>query len=131
MVTQVQNLGLANVTAALLAYASVPKFLQWGTGSGVAVTGTALGSTTGTTEARTNGTASQQTTTTTNDTFRVVGTITALGTPAITEVGLWDAAGSGSPPTGGNLCSYADFAAINLAIGDSITFTFDVKLDQA
>jgi hypothetical protein len=131
MVTQVQNLGLANITAALVAYASVGKFLQWGTGSAVAVTGTVLGSTTGTTEARTSGTVSDETTTTTNDTFRVVGTIISLGTLAITEVGLFDAAGSGSPPTGGNMTFYGDFAAINLEVGDSITFTLDQKFDQA
>lgn len=130
MATQVQNLGLANFTAAIAAYASVGKYLQWGTGSGVAVTGTALGSTTGTTEARTSGTVSVETTTTTNDTLRVVGTITALGTPAITEVGLWDAAGSGSPPTGGNMTFYGNFSVINLGTGDSITFTCDTVFDQ-
>lgn len=131
MATQIQNLGLANFTAAVAAYASVGKYLQWGTGSGVAVTGTALGNTSGTTEARTSGTVSQQTTNTTNDTLRVVGTITAASTRAITEVGLWDAAGSGSPPTGGNMTFYGDFSVINLGSGDSITFTCNTVFDQA
>jgi hypothetical protein len=131
MATQIQNLGLANFTAAVAAYASVGKFLQWGVGSGQGVTDTALADTTGTTEARTSGTVSQETTTTTDDTLRVVGTITALGTVGITEVGLFDAAGSGTPPTGGNMTFYGDFAVINLGVGDSITFTCDTVFDQA
>ena len=131
MATQTQNLGLANFTAAIAAYASVGKYLQWGIGSSVAVTGTDLGSKTTTTEARTSGTVSQQTTNTTNDTLRVVGTITAAGPRAITEVGLFDAAGTGSPPSGGNMTFYGDFSVINLAVGDSITFTCDTVFDQA
>ena len=59
MVARVQNNGLANITAALLAYASLPKFLQWGTGSGAAASANVVTTTT-TTEARTNGSASQQ-----------------------------------------------------------------------
>jgi hypothetical protein len=82
--------------------------------------------TTSTTEARTTGTASQVTTTVTNDTYQVVGTITAAGTRAITEVGVFDAAGSGSPPTGGNMCIYGDFSVVNLSSGDSIAFTVKV-----
>ena len=131
MASLVTNLGLANITAAWHAYASRAKYLQWGVGTGGTAASTALNSTTGTTEARTDGTTSQQTTTTTNDTYRVTGTITAAGTLAITEVGVFDAAGSGSPPTGGNLCVYGDFAAVNLSASDSITFTVNVTLDQA
>lgn len=125
MVARVQNAGLANITAALLAYANLPKWLQWGTGSGAAASANVVTTTT-TTEARTNGTASQQTGSVANDKYRVVGTITAAGTRAITEVGAFDAAGSGSPPTGGNMCIYGDFSVINLANGDSIAFTVDV-----
>lgn len=131
MVAQVQNLGLANITAAWHAYASRMKYLQWGVGSAQAVTDTDLANKTGTTEARTDGTSAQATTNTTNDTYRVTGTITALGTLAITEVGVFDAAGSGTPPSGGNMGIYGDFAAINLGAGDSIAFTVDVVLDQA
>lgn len=126
MVAQLQNTGRANVTAALVAYASVPKYIQWGTGSAAATSATEVTAGT-TTEARTNGTPSQQTTTTANDTYRVTGTVTAAGTRAITEVGVFDAAGSGSPPTGGNMCIYADFSVVNLATGESIAFTIDTK----
>lgn len=131
MASLVTNSGLANLTAAWHAYASRAKYLQWGVGSGQTATSTALNNTTGTTEARTDGTTSQQTTNSTNDTYQVTGTITAAGSRAITEIGVFDAAGSGSPPTGGNMCIYGDFAAVNLAASDSITFTIKVVLDQA
>jgi len=124
MVARVQNNGLARITADLLS-ANLARFLQWGTGSGAAASANVVTTTT-TTEARTSGTASQQTTTQTNDTFRVVGTITAAGTRAITEVGVFDAVGSGSPPTGGNMDFYGDFSVINLATSDSIAFTVNV-----
>lgn len=126
MASILTNTGKAGITAALHAYASRFKYLQWGTGSGQAATDNAVDNTATTTEARTNGTSSQQTTTVTNDTYRVTGTITALGARAITEVGVHDAAGSGSPPTGGDMGLYGDFSVINLATGDSITFTVNV-----
>lgn len=122
MASQTQNAGLARVTQ-LLAAAS--WWLQWGTSSGKAASATAV-TTTSTTESRVSATASQQTTTVTNDTLRLTGTITAAGTRAITEVGAFDAAGSGSPPTGGNMDYYADFSVINLASGDSIAFTLNI-----
>lgn len=125
MVSRVQNNGLANLTAAWVAYTSLPKYLQWGTGSGAAASANVV-TTTGTTESRTTGSASQQTTTVTNDTYQVTGTITAAGTRAITEVGVFDAAGSGSPPTGGNMDIYGDFTVINLNSGDAIAFTVKV-----
>jgi hypothetical protein len=56
-----------------------------------------------------------QTTTVTNDAYQVTGTITAAGARAITEVGVFDAAGTGSPPTGGNMDIYGDFSVVNLA----------------
>lgn len=122
MASQTQNAGLARVTS-LLAAAS--HWLQWGTGSGKAASANAV-TTTSTTEARVSATASQQTTTVTNDTLRLTGTITASGARAITEVGAFDAAGSGSPPTGGNMDYYADFSVINLSTGDSIALTLNV-----
>lgn len=125
MVARVQNNGLANITSAWAAYASLPKYLQWGTGSGAAASANVVTTTT-TTEARTTGTVTQQTTTVTNDTYQVIGTIVASGARAITEVGVFDAAGTGSPPTGGNMDIYGDFSVINLANGDSIAFTVKV-----
>jgi hypothetical protein len=125
MTARVQNNGLANITAGWNAYSSRPLYLQWGTGSGAAASANVV-TTTSTTEARTTGTSSQVTTTQTNDTYQVTGTITAAGTRAITEVGVFDAAGTGSPPTGGNMDVYGDFSTINLSSGDSIAFTVKV-----
>lgn len=125
MTARVQDAGLANITTAWAAYASLPKYIQWGTGSGAAKTANVV-TTTSTTESRTTGTVTQQTTTVTNDTYQVTGTVTAAGTRAITEVGVFDAAGSGSPPTGGNMGIYGDFSTINLSSGDNIAFTIKV-----
>jgi len=122
MVARVQNNGLARITSLL---AATTFWFQWGTGSGAAATANVVTTTT-TTEARVSATPTQQTTTVTNDTLRLTGTITAAGTRVITEVGAFDAAGSGSPPTGGNINFYADFSAINLSSGDSIAFTMNV-----
>ena len=73
-------------------------------------------------ETRAVGTSSRVTTTLTNDTYRTVGTITATTTRAINNAGSLDAI------TSGNLCVHGDFATINLANGDSIQFTIDLKI---
>ncbi len=125
MTARIQNNGLANLTAAWVAYTSLPKYLQWGTGTGAAASASVV-TTTSTTESRTTGTASQVTVNQTSDTYQVAGTITALGTRALTELGVFDAAGSGNPPTGGLMDIYGDFSVINLSIGDSIAFTVKV-----
>lgn len=122
MVARVQNNGLARITS-LLAAAS--WWLQWGTGSGAAATANVVTTTT-TTEARTAASTAQGTTTVTNDKLVLTGTITAAGARDITEVGSFDAVGSGSPPTGGNMDVYGDFSVINLATSDSIAFTVNV-----
>lgn len=129
MASLVTNLGKANLTAAWHAFTTRARYLQWGVGSGQGAASTDLANKTGTTEARTAGSTSQQTTDTSNDTYRITGTITALGTRAITELGVFDAAGSGSPPSGDNMGIYGDFAAINLSAADSVTFTVDVDID--
>ena len=119
MVTRVQNNGLARITS-LMSVAN--WYMQWGTGSGAAASANTV-TTTGTTEARVLATPSQITVNVSNDTLQLVATITAAGARAITEVGAFDAAGTGSPPTGGNMDLYGDFSVINLISGDSITFT--------
>lgn len=65
----------------------------------------------------TAGTSSLQTTTTTNDTYRVVGTRTATGAGTVTNAGLFDAA------SGGTLFFKGDFTGIGLSSGDAIQFT--------
>ena len=127
-VQQLTNAGLANLTAAWAASGSLPKYLQWGTGSAAAKSANVVTTTT-TTEARTSGTVSVVTTSITGDTYQIVGTIAAAGARTITEVGVFDAAGSNSPPTGGNMDIYGDFGGSSIALnaGDSITVTIKVQ----
>jgi hypothetical protein len=122
MTARVQNSGLARITSLLTA---ASWFLQWGTGSAAAASANVV-TTTSTTEARTAASAAQGTTTVTNDKMVLTGTITAAGSRSITEVGAFDAAGTGSPPTGGNMDIYGDFTSIGLATNDSIAFTINV-----
>lgn len=94
--------------------------MAWGTGAGTAaITDTTLF--TESAEARTLGTSTQQTTTVTNDTYQVIGTITATATRAITNAGLLDAS------TSGNLFVKGDFSTINLSTNDSIQFTIKIS----
>jgi hypothetical protein len=102
-----------------------PKFVAWGTGVGTA----AVGDTTLFTEAseaRTNGTSSRVTTSQTNDTYRVVGAITADGSKTITNAGTFDAASTG------NLCVKGDFTGVAVVLSDIITFTVNLQFrDQS
>jgi hypothetical protein len=129
MATVVVNAGRDITTNRLLSAGTEPKNIGWGTGvqTTALVTDTTLGPTTIeklvdlTTSAGTDhtvGTSSRVTTTVTNDTYQVTGTRTATGAGAVTVSGLFDAA------SGGNLFLKGDFAAINLASGDSIAYTF-------
>jgi hypothetical protein len=120
MATLLVNTGKAIVTNYLNGGAATqPKYVAWGTGAGTtAATDTTLFTETG---SRTTGTTSQQTTSTTNDTYQVIGTMTAGGTLAITNAGLFDAS------TSGNLFVKGDFSTINLTSGDSIQFTFKTQ----
>ncbi len=103
-----------------------PHYIGWGTGAGAgAATSTDLS--TPATEARANGVSTQFTTTVANDTHQIVGTITAAGAKTITNVGVFDAAGSGSPPSGGVLYAIFDGLSQALASGDSIQFTCRVQ----
>jgi len=123
MTARTQNAGLARVTSLL---AAATWWFQWGTGSAAAQSANVVTTTT-TTEARTSCVTSQQTTTITSDTLQLTGTITAAGTRAITEVGAFDAVGSASPPTGGNMDYYCDFSVVNLNTNDSIAFTMKIQ----
>lgn len=120
MATVVVNRGKEIIVDRLMGAGTEPKYIAWGTGAGTAaIADTTLF--TESAEARTNGTSSKVTTTTTNDTYQVVGTMTATGTRAITNAGLFDAS------TSGNLFMKGDFATVNLNNGDSIAFTMKVQ----
>ena len=119
-VVMIPNVGLGLVTG-LLAASSI-KYVGWGTGTTAPVVGdTALE--TASAESKTSGTQTQQTTTTTNDTYQVVAAITSLSAQAITEVAIFDDAD--------DLYLRGTFSAINVSIGDSITFTLKTIYDQA
>ena len=120
MATLLVNTGKAIVTNYLNGGAATqPKYVAWGTGAGT----TAATDTTLFTEVtpRVSGTTTQQTTSTTNDTFQVVGTQTAGTSETITNAGLFDAS------TSGNLFVKGDFTGVPLNSGDSISFTFKVQ----
>jgi hypothetical protein len=119
MATLLVNTGRAVITNRLNSGGTVPSYIAWGTGAGT----TSATDTTLFTEVtpRTLGTVSQVTTSTTNDTFQVVGTQTAATGETITNAGLFDAS------TSGNLFVKGDFTGIALGTGDSIQFTFKVQ----
>lgn len=113
------NGGKAIVTNRIKGSGTEPNYVGWGTGAGTTgATDTTLFTETGT---RTAGTSTQQTTTTTNDTYQVVGTLTASSGLTITNAGLFDAS------TSGNLFIKGDFTGIVLNTGDSIQFTIKAQ----
>jgi hypothetical protein len=119
MATLLVNTGRAIVTSRINGSGTTPSYVAWGTGAGT----TGATDTTLFTEVtpRVSGTATQVTTSTTNDTFQVVGTQTAATGETITNAGLFDAS------TSGNLFVKGDFTGIALSNGDSIQFTFKVQ----
>jgi hypothetical protein len=103
-----------------------PRYLGWGTGAG-AGSASSTDVSTPASEARATGTSTQFTTTVTNDTHQVVGTLTANANKTITNVGIFDAAGTGSPPSGGVLYAIFDGLSQALNSGDSIQLTARVQ----
>ena len=119
MATVLANTGKAVITNRIKGAGTEPNYVAWGTGAGTSsATDTTLFTETGT---RTAGTSTQQTTSTTNDTYQVVGTMTAGSTLTITNAGLFDAS------TSGNLFVKGDFTGVALNSGDSIQFTIKVQ----
>jgi hypothetical protein len=104
-------------------YTASPKFVAIGTGATgatrtAAVTDTALSTEV---ESRTSGTESVVTGSVTGDTYQSVGTVTATGTRAVDESGLFDASSTG------NMFTSATFPVVNLASGDSLQLTWRVR----
>lgn len=117
--------GKSLTTAALLAQNTV-KYVAWGTGAGSALTSTAtalVAAAAPTATTAVTGTPTQQTTTVTNDTYQVVGVVTAGGALAITEVIVLNQA----TVSGATAYQYGFFATMNVAANDTITFTMKVK----
>lgn len=96
-----------------------PAYVAWGTSGATATAGdVALGAQNG---SRVLGVSTQYTTSTTNDTYQVVGVLQASGPITIREAGLFDAA------SGGNMYLRGDFTGITLENGESIQFTIRVQ----
>lgn len=116
----VVNSGKDIITNRIKGLGTEPNYVAVGTGTTAeAASQTALVTEV---ETRVAGASSRQTTTTANDTYQVVGTVSVTGTRAFTESGLFDAS------TGGNMLCRALFAAINLVSGDSISITWKIQL---
>lgn len=115
LATVLTSAGKAVVTNRIAGAGTEPNYVAIGTGAGTA----AVGDTTLFTEveSRTLGTGSRVTTTVTNDTYQVVGTVTATSGRAVTNAGSFDASSSG------NLFVKGDFSTINLSTGDSLQMT--------
>jgi len=117
------------ITNRLKGSGTEPLHAHWGTGAGTAAdSDTTLFTPV---QTRVSGTSSRVTTTTANDTYRVVATLTADATRAITNAGLFDSAGTGTPATGGNLFLKGDHGTLNLSSGDSVQYTFEARLQAA
>lgn len=120
MATVITNAGRDIITNRIKGSGTEPVYVGWGTGAGTA----AVADTTLFTEAsesRVSGTSSRVTTSVTNDTYQVVGTITADGSKTITNAGLLDAS------TSGNLFLKGDFTGVALVAGESIQFTMKAQ----
>jgi hypothetical protein len=121
-------IGRSILTSRLAGGGTEPKNVGIGTGAGTAAAGdttlfsevSSAGAATG---SRVAGTSSQQTTSTTNDTYQVVGTIAATAALSVTNAGLFDNSTIGA----GNLLQKHDFAAIALAAGDQLALTFKTQ----
>jgi hypothetical protein len=122
--TAVVNAGRAILTNRIIGSGTEPKYVAVGTGStAVALTDTTLGTEV---ETRATGTSSRTTTTSTNDTYQVVGTVTASASRTIAEVGLFDASSSGNLFVRGVLAS-----TVSLASGDTVTVTATVQVTSS
>ena len=101
---------------------ALSPFIGWGLGAASAKGSIDLANPA--TEARSTAVESQPTA----DKNQWVATITCAGIgKTITEAGVFDAAGSGSPPSGGNLIVVGDFTGIVLAVGDKVELTISLE----
>ena len=121
MATVLTNAGKTKIAERLKGTGNEPSYLAWGTGAGTAAaTDTTLF--TEASESRVAGTSSIVTVNVTNDTYQLVGTITADGSKTITNAGNFDAAAAG------NICVHGDFTGVSLAVGESIQFTIKIVM---
>jgi len=117
-VVKVTATGRKIITDRIKGTGTEPKNIGWGTGDTPPVDGdTDLETPSG--ESKVAGTSSVVTTLTTDDTYRVVGTLTSASAQTIAEAALFNDANA--------LFLRGSFAGIALAIGDSIQFTCEAQ----
>lgn len=105
---------------------NAPSYIGWGTGSGTAsATDTTLFSEAS--EARVAGIATVETDQNVDDTYQVVGTLTASAARTITNAGVFDSANK--TDANDRLFIKASFDGMALNQGDSIQFTFRWRLN--
>jgi hypothetical protein len=128
-VTVITNDGRKIAANRMLGLGTEPKYGHWGLNTAAttaAVTDTALANPA--TEARVAGVTDRTTasgSSVTNDSYRVTVALVADGAKAIKEFGLFDTAGTGSPPTSatGTMHLRSTFDVINLGgAGEGIQF---------
>jgi len=120
MASVLTDLGEAHVIDAIDAYGT--RYVGIGTDS----TAPAKGDTDLTapaTEARVAAVETQ----TSADVLQMVGTFTADGTKTLKEAGIFDAAGAGSPPSGGNLLIHGTFADAPVALGYTVVVAITLE----
>jgi hypothetical protein len=128
----ITTVGNAAVAGMINGVGGVATFASIGQGTGVSAA--AIGDTTLGTEVTAGGagasgvhviaaaTASLVTTTGTNDTAQFVGTVSETATIAVTESGVFNAT------TNGTLLCHQVFTAVNVVSGDSLQFTWKIKV---
>jgi hypothetical protein len=123
--------GKAITTNRLKAGGTEPLNAGWGTGTGTsAATDTALFSPAS--EARVAGTSTQQTTAANvpNDTYQVVATITAAGSRAITEFGLFDTATAAPQTTLNGAIASTGATSITVTSGTGLSNNGYIQVDS-
>ena len=116
--TVLTALGRAVTTNRLIGSGTVPNYVGIGTGATSAARTASTSDTSLSTpvESRVNtNAATQVTTSTTNDTFQVIQTVTASSSRSVDEAGLFDAS------SGGNMFLSATFPVVSLSSGIQAT----------
>lgn len=116
MANVISRIGKAIQVSRMRGLGSEANWVGWGTGAGVAAE-TDVDLFTPAAEPRVQGVSSSVTTTIANDTYQVVATLVATALKTITNVGQWDSSVAGS------MYSKADFAGLQVDVGDGIQFT--------
>lgn len=115
------NTGITIFTSCIKGQGSEPNYLQWGSGNSPASElDTSLESPIG---LPVLATTSIETTAITNDTYRIVGALTASSDISVSELGIFDA--------DNNLFARVVFdSPINLNINDAVEFTIDIQITR-